>query len=370
MDSVLALAIISLIAFVGVLFTAAIYVFTVRPRLLEPEPLSVGFDDQAGDDLLRAEVEKLSAALALHMEQLTASAAGTASGAGEELTGMLGAQADAVKTLTGLLNEQAGALAGLDERLTRQDQKLDRLESKLDSRLGAPPEVDREPVKALIQAQADKLVEIGARLDEWANFRARSDDRMSEHARILAELDRELAAQAQTVRLLDSKVSEHTTMLVTAATERREQAVMLAAAAAEQHEQAAMLATAATERREQAAMLATAATERQEQATLLQRILSQIGQVVPAISKAARAPAHPGQERLTDIKGIGPVYASRLYEAGIQTFRQLAAMTPEEVYPLLKLPEWRLRSADVPDWIEQAEHFASQREKVENLSSE
>jgi predicted flap endonuclease-1-like 5' DNA nuclease len=356
MDSVLALAIISLIAFVGVLFTAAIYVFTVRPRLLEPEPLSVGFDDQAGDDLLRAEVEKLSAALALHTEQLTASAAGTASGAGEELTGMLGAQADAVKTLTGLLNEQAGALAGLDERLTRQDQKLDRLESKLDSRLGAPPEVDREPVKALIQAQADKLVEIGARLDEWANFRARSDDRMSEHARILAELDRELAAQAQTVRLLDTKVSEHTTMLVTAATERREQAVMLAAAAAEQ--------------REQAAMLATAAAERHEQATLLQRILSQIGQVVPAISKAAKAPAHPGQERLTDIKGIGPVYASRLYEAGIQTFRQLAALTPEEVYPLLNLPEWRLRSADVPDWIEQAEHLASQREKVENLSSE
>jgi predicted flap endonuclease-1-like 5' DNA nuclease len=369
MDSVLALAIISLIAFVGVLFTAAIYVFTVRPRLLEPEPLSVGYDDQAGDDLLRAEVEKLSAALALHTEQLAASAAGTASGAGEELTGMLGAQSDAVKTLTGLLNEQAGTLAGLDERLTRQDQKLDRLESKLDSRLGAP-EADREPVKALIQAQAVKLVQIGARLDEWADFRARSDDRMSEHARILAELDRELAAQAQTVRLLDTKVSEHTTMLVTAATERREQAVMLAAAATEQREQAAMLATAATERREQAATLATAATERHEQATLLQRILSQIGQVVPAISKAAKAPSHPGQERLTDIKGIGPVYASRLYEAGIQTFRQLAAMTPEEVYPLLKLPEWRLRSADVPDWIEQAEHFASQREKVENLSSE
>ena len=64
------------------------------------------------------------------------------------------------------------------------------------------------------------------------------------------------------------------------------------------------------------------------------------------------------------------MYASRLYEAGIQTFRQLAAMTPEEVYPLLKLPEWRLRSADVSDWIEQAEHFASQREKVENLPSE
>jgi predicted flap endonuclease-1-like 5' DNA nuclease len=366
MDSALALAIISFIAFIGVLFTAAIYVFTVRPRLLEPEPSDIGFDDQ-GDDRLRAEVEKLSAALALHAEQLAASAAGTTSG---ELTGVLGAQSDAVKTLTSLLNEQAGALAGLDERLTHQDQKLDRLESKLDSRLSAP-EANQEPVKALIQEQADRLVQIGARLDEWADFRARSDDRMSEHARILAELDRELAAQAQTVRLLDTKVSEHTTMLVTAATERREQAAMLATAANERHEQAALLAIAANERHEQAATLAAAATEQREQTSLLQRILSQIGQVVPTVSKAAKAAAHhPGQERLTDIKGIGPVYASKLYEAGIQTFRQLAALTPEEVYTLLNLPEWRLRSADVPDWIEQAEHFASQREKVENLSSE
>ncbi len=330
MESALALAIISLVAFIGVLFTAAIYVFAVRPRLLEPEPVSVGFDELESDGLLRAEVEKLSAALALHTERLTASAAGTASGAGEELASMLGAQSEAVKTLTNLVNDQAGTLAGLDVRLTRQDEKLDRLENKLDSRLSVPPPVvDQGPLTVLIQAQADKLTQIGARLDEWADVRARSDEKMSEHARILAELDRELAAQAQTVRLLDTKVSEHTTMLVTAATERR------------------------------------------EQATLLQRILSQVGQVVPAISKASKkAPLRPGQERLTDINGIGPVYASKLYEAGIQTFRQLAAMTPEEVYTLLNLPAWRLRSADVPGWIQQAEHFASQREKVENLSNE
>jgi predicted flap endonuclease-1-like 5' DNA nuclease len=181
------------------------------------------------------------------------------------------------------------------------------------------------PTQSLTFAQADKLAEVSARLDEWAAAHARSDEKLTENARILAELDRELAAQAQIVRLLDTKVSEHTTMLVTAATERR------------------------------------------EQAGLLQRILSQIGQIVPALSKAASAPAHPGQERLTDIKGIGPVYASKLYEAGIQTFRQLAAMTPEELYTLLNLPQWRLRSVNAQDWIEQAEHLASQREKVENL---
>jgi predicted flap endonuclease-1-like 5' DNA nuclease len=336
MEPVQALAIVSLGAFVGILITALIYVVTVRPRLLEPESLSAvgALDERLHAELVeqRVAVEKLNSALAHHTEQLTASAAGAASGeAFADLRGVLSSQTDAVKTFTGLLDEQAAKLAGLDARLSRQDDKLDRLESKLDSRLIAPSSgADQEQLTALIQAQADKLVQIGARLDEWTAARTRSgetlDEKLTEHARVLAELDRELAAQAQIVRMLDTKVNEHTTMLVTAATERR------------------------------------------EQAGLLQRILDQIGRVVPAVSKAAKAPPPPGQDRLTDINGIGPVYASRLYEAGIQTFRQLAAVTPEELYTLLNLPRWRVRSVDAASWIEQAEHLASQREKVEKIS--
>jgi predicted flap endonuclease-1-like 5' DNA nuclease len=336
MEPVQALAIVSLGAFVGVLITALIYAASVRPRLLEPESLSAvgALDERLHEELFeqRVAVEKLNSALAHHTEQLAVSAAGATSGeAFADLRGVLSSQTDAVKTLTGLLDEQASKLAGLDERLSRQDDQLDRLESRLDSRLiVASPGADQEQLTGLIQAQADKLVQIGTRLDEWTAARARSgetlDEKLTEHARVLAELDRELAAQAQTVRLLDTKINEHTTMLVTAATERR------------------------------------------EQAGLLQRILDQIGQVVPALNKAAKSPSHPEQDRLTDINGIGPVYASRLYEAGIQTFRQLAAVTPEELYALLNLPQWRVRSVDAPSWIEQAEHLASQREKVENIS--
>jgi predicted flap endonuclease-1-like 5' DNA nuclease len=336
MEPVQALAIVSLGAFVGVLITALIYVATVRPRLLEPESLSAvgALDKKLHEELIeqRVAVEKLNSALAHHTEQLALSAAGATSGeAFADLRGVLSSQTDAVKTLTGLLDEQADKLAGFDDRLSRQDDKLDRLESKLDSRLIAPsPGADQEQLTALIQAQADRLVQIGARLDEWTATRVRSDETLDEkltgHARVLAELDRELAAQAQTVRMLDTKVNEHTTMLVTAATERR------------------------------------------EQAGLLQRILDQVGQVVPALTKAARSAPPPGQDRLTDVNGIGPVYASRLYEAGIQTFRQLAAMSPEELYALLSLPQWRMRSVDAPSWIEQAEHLASQREKVEKIS--
>lgn len=327
MEPVLALAIVSLGAFVGVLVTSMFYVWTVRPRLSGLEPLSaVGTLDELLQEEFaeqRAVVEKLNVALAHHTEQLTASAGAAPGPAWADLRGVLNSQTDAVQTFTRLLNEQATRLAGIDDRLDRQYEKLNRLEGTIDAHLAAPPPTTDQPLTALIQAQADKLVQIGAQLDEWAAVRARGEEKLTEHARILAELDRELAAQAQTVRLLDTKVSEHTTMLVTAATERR------------------------------------------EQAGLLQRVLDQVGQMVPALNKVAKAPLRPGQDRLTDIRGIGPVYASKLYEAGIQTYRQLASLTPDELYALMDVPKWRLKSVDGPSWIEQAKQLASQREKVE-----
>jgi predicted flap endonuclease-1-like 5' DNA nuclease len=331
MDPVQALAILSLGAFLTVLVTAVFYVFTVRPRLLEPVSLaSLGLlDEELRQDLAeqRSVVEGLNAALAHHAEQLAAAAHTTSEEAFAGVQGMLRSQTDAVQALTGLLNAQTDRLAQLDERLNRQDEKLDRIEGRLDGHAGAPvPTPDYERLFSPIQAQADKLVSIGARLDEWVATSARGNDKLAEHARILAELDRELAAQAQVVQRLDAKVGEHTTMLVTAASERR------------------------------------------EQAGLLERTLQQIAQIVPLLNKLVAAPPRPGQDRLTDIKGIGPVYAGKLYEAGIQTYRQLAAMTPEEVYTLISQPQWRMRSIDAESWIEQAKHLASQREKVENLT--
>ena len=329
MDPVQALAIVSLGLFVGVLLTAVIYVASVRPRLLEPVSLSaVGMlDDRLHAELVeqRGSVERLNAALAHHTEQLAATASASPDDAMADLRGVLRSQTDTVESLTGLLNEQANKLAGVDARLTRQDDMLGRLESKLDGYFSAPP-ISAEPrFSALIQEQADKLVTISKRLDEWGTPGARGDDRLSEHARILAELDREMAAQAQMIQQLNARVGEHTTMLVTAAAERREHAGML------------------------------------------DRALNQIGLMFPLINQLAKAPPRPGQDRLTDIKGIGPVYAGKLYEAGIQTFRQLATMTPEELYTLISEPKWRMRSINAESWIEQAAHLASQREKLEQI---
>ncbi len=54
---------------------------------------------------------------------------------------------------------------------------------------------------------------------------------------------------------------------------------------------------------------------------------------------------------LTQINGIGPAYARRLNEAGITTYSQLSALSPEQVREMAQLGEWQ---GEPEEWIEQA----------------
>jgi predicted flap endonuclease-1-like 5' DNA nuclease len=256
------------------------------------------------------------------------------------LHGMLRSQADTVETLNGLLNEQGIKLNGLEQRIERIDDRLEGIPSAedhgtlvaliqaqsehLDRRLSEFSPGGDEALRALVQTQADRLLAISTRLDQWAAAQAREDERLAEHARLLAALDREMAEQAQIVQQLDARAGEHTTMLITAANERR------------------------------------------EQSGLLDRTMQQLAQLFPLLNQLIEKPPRPGQDRLTDIIGIGPAFSGKLYEAGIHTFRQLAAMTPEEINTLINVPKWR--AVDAESWIEQAKLLASQREKVEHIT--
>ena len=325
MDPVQALAILSLGAFATVLITAIFYLFTVRPRLLEPVSLaSVGLlDEPLREELLeqRAAVRALNLALAQHTVQLEAAAQAAGGDVYAGLREMLSAQHETVAATNRLLVAQGERLDRLDLRLDRQDARLGQLESAV-QRAQSPPGAETASA-ALIQEQVARLADISSRLDEWGAVRARDHAQIAEHARILADLDRELAAQAQVVSRLDARIAEHTTMLL------------------------------------------SAATERHQQAGLLDRALRQIGQLVEMVTQLGAVPLRPGQDRLTEIKGIGPVYAGRLYKAGIQTFAQLASMTPGALYRLLDEPRWRLRAIDAESWIRQAAARAAPGEKDE-----
>ena len=350
MDPIQALAILSLGAFVAVLVTAVFYVFTVRPRLLDPEA-AVGLgvvDDRLGARLAdqHEAVERLNLALMRHASRLEATAS-----IGEEfesLRAMLRAHANAVDTLTGLLRDHASRLAGLDDRLSRQETALDRAAQQVDAlaeaafpalfeqiagqsralerleaRSGAVTPADQRGYSGLIQAQIDRLAAIADRLDAWASAGAPESHPLAEQARVLTDLDRQLIATARAIERMEARIGEHTTLLVTAETERR------------------------------------------EQASLVDRVLYRVGELFTAVNQLVANPPRAEHDRLTDIKGIGPVYAGKLYEAGIFTYRQLASMSPEVLKMIIDEPEWRSRSIDAESWIEQANLLAAQREKVE-----
>jgi len=74
---------------------------------------------------------------------------------------------------------------------------------------------------------------------------------------------------------------------------------------------------------------------------------------VPAKAKAPELP--PAPDDLKRVEGIGPRYSSVLQSAGIMTYVQLAAASPDDLDQILAAEDPRLaRLADPTSWPEQA----------------
>jgi predicted flap endonuclease-1-like 5' DNA nuclease len=83
-----------------------------------------------------------------------------------------------------------------------------------------------------------------------------------------------------------------------------------------------------------------------------QTVTSALSQARAEGSRRWQAAVMPEQmDDLTEIVGIGPVYASRLNAAGIHSFAQLARQTPERLHEILG-PRSALANAE--EWISQA----------------
>lgn len=72
-------------------------------------------------------------------------------------------------------------------------------------------------------------------------------------------------------------------------------------------------------------------------------------------SVQALAPTQP--DDLTAIRGIGPVYARRLQDAGIATFAALAAQEPEKIGQIVQIKTWQ--AASPAEWIAQAKELSN-----------
>jgi len=83
--------------------------------------------------------------------------------------------------------------------------------------------------------------------------------------------------------------------------------------------------------------------------TLIDLTAGLIGLAFDEISGVCKDAGLP--DDLSEIDGIGPVYAGRLNEAGITTFSQLTELSVDQVRELMKLSE---SQGDPEDWLEQA----------------
>jgi predicted flap endonuclease-1-like 5' DNA nuclease len=81
------------------------------------------------------------------------------------------------------------------------------------------------------------------------------------------------------------------------------------------------------------------------------------GHAEPVRAEAGEQPSSrlPKEADFTLIKGIGSAFAERLKDAGVSTFEQLAAMTPEQVGEILGLSPKRVSD---DKFIEQARRLA------------
>jgi predicted flap endonuclease-1-like 5' DNA nuclease len=99
-----------------------------------------------------------------------------------------------------------------------------------------------------------------------------------------------------------------------------------------------------------------------ENAELKERIIS----LEEEINKRSQvsAPKRRGKDNLQDIKGIGPVFAKRLNDAGIHTFKELSQLTPMKMEKILGTLYKRFFSEE-NTIIEQAKEFAEQEAQYE-----
>ena len=100
----------------------------------------------------------------------------------------------------------------------------------------------------------------------------------------------------------------------------------------------------------------TPAAEPEDLEIALARIVSASQQAASDAASQAVWVAPEGGDDLTLIRGIGPAFASRLAEADVISFADVATSSPEALQAIIAAPDWR--HPDYQDWIEQAQRLA------------
>jgi predicted flap endonuclease-1-like 5' DNA nuclease len=125
---------------------------------------------------------------------------------------------------------------------------------------------------------------------------------------------------------------------------------------------------AATKTEDPLAAVASAAEEAPVGMTVLENEGAHIGQPSPVGATALAIEERPAlkietnpiieiKDPLEKIDGIGQVYQTKLYEAGIKTFAQLAAASPSRITEVVEPQNWQ--TIDIMKWRREAALYAA-----------
>ncbi len=104
--------------------------------------------------------------------------------------------------------------------------------------------------------------------------------------------------------------------------------------------------------------LAQAEVQKRLLQTRLEEAEATIQQLRAELDQTSRQASLPA-DKLERINGIGAVFAQRLHEAGIHSFAQLAASTPQQVTEIIRPESWQ--KIEPEEWIEEARQLAGQK---------
>lgn len=95
-----------------------------------------------------------------------------------------------------------------------------------------------------------------------------------------------------------------------------------------------------------------------EKASLAARLQEALSRTPEVIVQEVVKEVVRERDRLQKIHGIGDVFTRRFNDAGIFTFAQLAALTPERAREIINPEEWQ--AIEPEQWIAEASQFAEQ----------
>jgi predicted flap endonuclease-1-like 5' DNA nuclease len=174
--------------------------------------------------------------------------------------------------------------------------------------------------------------------DQITTSKATVDQQLQETVAARAATEQQLQAASAAKVATDQQLQE--TINAKAATEQQLQETLSAKAAADQQLQETISAKVAAEQ------------QLQETATAKATVEQQLEEALNALTEARK----PRRDDLEQIDGIGRVYEQKLFDAGINTFAQLAVTPITRLKEIITPAAWQ--HVDFQSWIDQARSSA------------